>query len=66
MVYYVDDETEGWSVAVHLKPRDMFDMGELDKGEMYENEPYEQQHFEQFFDTDYENVPTAIEEHMSG
>ncbi|XP_060170410.1 uncharacterized protein LOC132601328 [Lycium barbarum] len=66
MVYYVDDETdEGWSVVVHLKPRDLFDMGELDEGEMYENEPYQQQDFDQFFDVDYENVPVAIEEHMS-
>ena len=29
LVYYVDDEMEkGWSVVVHLKPRDLYDMGE--------------------------------------
>nr|XP_009775626.1 PREDICTED: uncharacterized protein LOC104225505 isoform X2 [Nicotiana sylvestris] len=65
MVYYVNDETdEGWSVAVHLKPRDLFDMGEIDEGETYENEPFQQQEFEQFFDVNYENVQLAIEEHM--
>lgn len=39
-------------------------MGDFDKGEMYENE-FEKQKFEQFFDVDCENVPIAIEEHMS-
>ncbi|XP_073224821.1 uncharacterized protein [Cicer arietinum] len=28
MVYYVDDEKEqGWSIPIHLKPRDLYDMG---------------------------------------
>ncbi|KAM3359779.1 hypothetical protein P3S68_019490 [Capsicum galapagoense] len=46
MVYYVDDENDKeWSVAVHLKPRDLFDMGEIDEEEIYENEPYQQQEF---------------------
>nr|XP_009776770.1 PREDICTED: uncharacterized protein LOC104226453 [Nicotiana sylvestris] len=66
MVYYVDDETDkGWSVAVHLKPRDLFDMGEVDEEEIYENEPYQQQEFGRFFDVDYENIQIAIEEHMT-
>nr|XP_016486620.1 PREDICTED: uncharacterized protein LOC107806861 [Nicotiana tabacum] len=66
MVYYVDDEIDkGWSVAVHLKPRDLFDMGEVDEEEIYENEPYRQQEFGQFFDVDYENIQIAIEEHMT-
>ncbi|KAL4294523.1 hypothetical protein AHAS_Ahas18G0236600 [Arachis hypogaea] len=29
LVFYVDDEVDnGWSVVVHVKPRDLFDMGE--------------------------------------
>ncbi|XP_061339756.1 uncharacterized protein LOC133286368 [Gastrolobium bilobum] len=29
MVFYVDDEKEkGWSIPVHVKPRDLYDMGE--------------------------------------
>ncbi|KAM3289756.1 hypothetical protein P3S67_018045 [Capsicum chacoense] len=56
MVYYVDDENdEEWCVAVHLKPRDLFDIGEIDEEKIYENEPYQQQEFRQFFDVDYEN-----------
>ncbi|PHU06684.1 hypothetical protein BC332_23173 [Capsicum chinense] len=66
MVYYVDDENDKeWSVAVHLKPRDLFDMGEVDEEEIYENVPYQQQEFGLFFDVDYENVQIAIDEHMS-
>lgn len=42
MVYYVDDETdEGWSVAIHLKPRDLFDMRGVDEEGIYENLPYQ-------------------------
>ncbi|CAN1135851.1 hypothetical protein LINPERPRIM_LOCUS20742 [Linum perenne] len=29
MVYYVEDiKDKGWSIPVHLKPRDLYDMGE--------------------------------------
>ena len=39
MVYYVDYETDTeWSVAVHLKPRNSFEMGEVDEDDLYENE----------------------------
>ncbi|CAK8536796.1 unnamed protein product [Lathyrus sativus] len=32
MVFYVDDENEqGWSIHVHLKPRDLNDMGDEDE-----------------------------------
>ncbi|KAH0763467.1 hypothetical protein KY290_019540 [Solanum tuberosum] len=50
LVFYVDDiVNKGWSVAVHLKPRDMYDMGEVIEEEVYENEPYQEQELEQFF-----------------
>nr|XP_033511816.1 uncharacterized protein LOC104095489 [Nicotiana tomentosiformis] len=43
MVYYVDDVVnKGWSVAMHLKPRDLYDMGEVAEDEVYENEPYQE------------------------
>ena len=66
MVFYVDDETDKeWSVAIHLQPRDVFDMGQVDEEEIFENEPYQQQEFENFFDVDYGNVQISTEEHMS-
>ncbi|KAH0706398.1 hypothetical protein KY285_010897 [Solanum tuberosum] len=66
MVYYVDDETDKeWSVVLHLKPRDLFEMGEVDEEDLYENESYQQQEFGQFFDDDYENIQIAIDENMN-
>ncbi|XP_075110485.1 uncharacterized protein LOC142181482 [Nicotiana tabacum] len=66
MVYYVDDETDKeWSVIVHLKSRDLFDMGDVVEEEIYKNEPYQQQELEQFFYVNYENIKVAIDEHMS-
>ncbi|KAG5568774.1 hypothetical protein H5410_064211 [Solanum commersonii] len=65
MVYYVDDKTDKeWSVVVHLKPRDLFEMGEVDEEDRYENEPYQQQEFGQFFDDNYENIQIAIDENV--
>ncbi|KAJ4834734.1 hypothetical protein Tsubulata_048962 [Turnera subulata] len=62
MVYYVEDETDkGWSVAVHVKPRDVYEMGEVEDVDMYENESYQEQDLSQFFDINYENVHLAIE-----
>ncbi|XP_016476614.2 uncharacterized protein LOC107798160 [Nicotiana tabacum] len=51
MVYYVNDVVnKGWSFAMHLKPRDLYDMGkEVVEDEVYENEPYQEQELEQFF-----------------
>ena len=38
MVFYVDDETDKeWSVAIHLQPRDVFDMGQVDEEEIFES-----------------------------
>ncbi|XP_057440976.1 uncharacterized protein LOC130732968 [Lotus japonicus] len=38
LVYYVDEEVnKGWSLVVHMMPRDLYDMGEV------ESEPYEEQ-----------------------
>ncbi|KAH0679422.1 hypothetical protein KY284_020507 [Solanum tuberosum] len=66
MVHYVDDETDKeWSVVVHLKPRDLFEMGEVDEEDLYENESYQQQEFGQFFDDDYENIKITIDENMN-
>ncbi|CAI8607584.1 unnamed protein product [Vicia faba] len=52
MVFYVDDESEqGWSIPVHLKPRDLYDMGGNDEV-MTPIEPYPSQNFEQIFSND--------------
>ncbi|KAH0749004.1 hypothetical protein KY290_028236 [Solanum tuberosum] len=39
------DTTRNRGVVVHLKPRDLFEMGEVDEEDLYENEPYQQQEF---------------------
>ncbi|WVZ18489.1 hypothetical protein V8G54_005811 [Vigna mungo] len=60
MVYYVDDVVnEGWSVAVHLKPRDLYEIGEEVQEELYENEPYQVQELEKFYSNDNEYVQLA-------
>jgi len=49
MVYYVNDEVnKDWTVVVHLKPRDLYDMGEEDI-ELFEIQPCPQQDLNQFF-----------------
>ena len=59
MVYYVDDVVnKGWSIAVHLKPRALYEMGEEEE-DVYENEPYQEQELEQFFGTDNEYMELA-------
>lgn len=50
MVYYVNDEVnKDWNVVVHMKPRDLYDMGEQVK-EDCGNEPYPEQDLDQFFE----------------
>nr|XP_009782047.1 PREDICTED: uncharacterized protein LOC104230850 [Nicotiana sylvestris] len=63
MVYYVDDVVnKGWSVAMHLKPRNLYDMGEEAlEDEVYENEPYQEQELEQFFGDGDEYVQLATD-----
>ncbi|KAJ1382948.1 hypothetical protein SESBI_43763 [Sesbania bispinosa] len=40
-VFYVDDEKEkGWSIPIHVKPRDLYDMGEEDEKMMVSDEAY--------------------------
>ncbi|XP_020970639.1 uncharacterized protein LOC107623408 [Arachis ipaensis] len=60
MVYYVDDMVnKGWSIAVHVKPRDMYDMGQGNEDIVYENEPYQEQELEQLFDPNNEYIQLA-------
>ncbi|XP_075084789.1 uncharacterized protein LOC142168035 [Nicotiana tabacum] len=63
MVYYVDDVVnKGWSVAMHLKPRNLYDMGEeVLEDEVYENEPYQEQELEQLFGDGDEYVQLATD-----
>jgi len=49
---------KGWSVVVHLKPRDLYEMGEIVE-EVYENEPYQDQELEKFYNNDNEYVQLA-------
>nr|KYP59372.1 hypothetical protein KK1_014806 [Cajanus cajan] len=58
MVYYVEDESDkNWSIPVHLKPRDLYDMGEDDGDTFHECEPFEQQNLENSFPDGEENIP---------
>lgn len=60
MVYYVEDEKEeGWSIPVHLKPRDLFEMGEDDDEIMPSNEACPSQNLEQFFSDDTTHIQLA-------
>ncbi|XP_028193133.1 uncharacterized protein LOC114378691 [Glycine soja] len=60
MVYYVDDVVnEGWSVVVHIKPIDLYDMGEEVEENAYENESYQEQQLEQFSRLDDQYVQLA-------
>ncbi|WVZ26448.1 hypothetical protein V8G54_004992 [Vigna mungo] len=66
MVYYVDDVVnEGWSVTVHLKPRDLYEMGEEVQEQLYENEPYQDQELDTFYSNDNEYVQLATN-HLDG
>nr|XP_007134681.1 hypothetical protein PHAVU_010G067100g [Phaseolus vulgaris]ESW06675.1 hypothetical protein PHAVU_010G067100g [Phaseolus vulgaris] len=56
MVYYVNDEVnKDWKIVVHLKPRDLYDMGEGDN-EVCELEPCPQQDLNHFF-SESEHLP---------
>ncbi|KAK2368692.1 hypothetical protein QL285_081869 [Trifolium repens] len=60
MVFYVDDEKEqGWSIPVHLKPRDLYDMGEDESEIMASNETYPSQNLEELFQDDNTHIPLA-------
>ena len=60
MVYYVEDEKEkGWSIPIHVKPRDLYDMGEDDEEIIYDNEGYPSQDLEQFFLDDGSHMQLA-------
>lgn len=44
MVYFIEDKTDkGWCIPVHLKPRDLFEMGEDAEETMLESEAFHQQ-----------------------
>ena len=63
MVYYVEEElANDWSVVVHLKPRDLYDMGDDIGDGICENEPYTHQELERFFEYDIENMQLTREE----
>jgi len=57
LVYYVEDNKDnGWCTLVHLKPRDLFDMGDDGTMTTYESKPHHQ-HLTSFLSNDiYEIV----------
>jgi len=56
MVYYVNDEVnKDWTIVVHLKPRDLYDMGKEDT-ELFEVKPCPQQDLNKVFN-DSDQLP---------
>jgi len=54
IVYYVDDEVnKDWTIVMHLKPQNLYDMGEGD-GEVCEVESRPQQDLNDFFNNSNE------------
>ncbi|RDX89559.1 hypothetical protein CR513_28702, partial [Mucuna pruriens] len=57
MVYYVDDEVnKGWSIVVHMMPRDLYDMGEVEEDITFESEPYHEQDLSNLFTNETEII----------
>ncbi|RDX80642.1 hypothetical protein CR513_38789, partial [Mucuna pruriens] len=57
MVYYVDDEVnKGWSVVVHMMPRDLYDIGEVGEDITFESEPYHEQDLSNLFTNETETI----------
>jgi len=59
-VYYVDDEVnKGWSVVVHMMPRDLYDMGEVGEDIIFESESYHKQDLNNLFTSETEAITLA-------
>ena len=59
-VYYVDDETnKDWSIAIPLKPRDLFDMGEYGESQLCEHALHREQDIDILFPFDNEAIHLA-------
>ncbi|XP_025685089.1 uncharacterized protein [Arachis hypogaea] len=60
MVYYVDDVVnKGWSIVVHLKPRDLYEMGDEIEEAADEDEPHQEQALDQYFGNSDEYIQLA-------
>ena len=56
MVYHVDDEVnKGWSVVVHMMPRDLYDMREVGEDITFESESYHEQDLSNLFANEIKN-----------
>ncbi|XP_061359254.1 uncharacterized protein LOC133303366 [Gastrolobium bilobum] len=63
LVYYVDDEVnQGWSVVVHMTPRDLYDMGEDIEDVICETEPYQEQDLSNIFPNEADTIALARED----
>jgi len=59
-VYYLDDELDkNWCILVHVKPRDLYNMGGDDVDNFHECEPFEQQNLEILFSNEDGNIQLA-------
>lgn len=56
-----DELDKSWSMVVHLKPCDLFDMGEDEDGIIYESESYRPQDLETLFLDRESSIPLVRE-----
>ncbi|RDX89544.1 hypothetical protein CR513_28721, partial [Mucuna pruriens] len=57
MVYYIDDEVnKGWSIVVHMMPRDLYDMREVGEDITFESESYHEQDLSNLFTNEIETI----------
>lgn len=60
MVYYVNGEVnKGWSVVVHMMPRDLYDMGEIGEDITFESKSYHEQDLNNLFANETEIISLA-------
>jgi len=60
MVYYVEDELDkNLCIPVHLKPRDLYNMGEEDVDNFHESKPFKQQNLELLYPDEDGNIQLA-------
>ena len=61
--FYIEDLVFlEWSVVVHLKPRDLYDMGDDIDDEICEHAPFTEQDLSNFFENDSKNIQSVREE----
>ncbi|KAK7311167.1 hypothetical protein RJT34_09123 [Clitoria ternatea] len=60
LVFYVEDEKEkGWSIPIHVNPRDLYDIGDLDSEIVVSDQSFPSNNLEQVFPADARPIQLA-------